>query len=86
MIGLLRLDRVLAIERDGAQRGDVDAVEAADIDGNHLAAIRFLAARKGSDPAFPAEQVMDPFLAELIVDEVLVAGAKSEVLGRNERP
>ena len=70
----------------GRERRDVDVVEAADVDRDHLLALRILAARECPHPALPAEQVVDGLLAELVVLEVLRARAQPEVLGRNERP
>src|SRR4029079_690324 len=75
-----------AVERSGRESGDVDVVEAADIDCDHLIALGIFAARECPHAALPAEQMVEGLLAELIVLEVLRARAQPELFGRHERP
>src|SRR5262245_61574797 len=75
-----------AVERRRLERADVDLVEAAHVDRDHLATLRRDPARERADPALRAEQVMDRLLAELIVPDVVRAGAQREPIGGDEDP
>src|SRR5262249_25372363 len=75
-----------AVEGRGVERRGVDVVEAAHVDRDHLVALRIGSARERAHAALRAEQVMDRFLAELVVLEVLGAGAQRKACGRHERP
>ena len=51
----------------------IDTIQAADIDGDRFAAVGGFAAAERTHPAVAAEQVMDDFLVELVVAELLGA-------------
>src|SRR5713226_1260955 len=55
----LQTAAVERVQRDG---GEVDVVQAAHVERDHLAALRRHPAREGGDPALGAEQVVDAFL------------------------
>src|SRR5262249_55148345 len=75
-----------AVEGRGVERRGVDVVEAAYVDRDHLVALRIGPARERAHAALRAEQVMDRFLAELVVLKVPGAGAQREARRRHERP
>src|SRR5262249_20935533 len=75
-----------AVEGRGLERGGVDVVEATHVDRDHLAALGIRSARERAHAALRTEQVMDRFLAELVILEVLGAGAQREACRRYERP
>src|SRR5262249_62055847 len=75
-----------AVEGRGVERCGVDVVEAAHVDRDHLIALRSGSARERAHAALRTEQVMDRFLAELVVLEVLGAGGQREACRRHERP
>src|SRR5262249_19819046 len=75
-----------AVEGRGVERRGVDVVEAAHVDRDHLIALRSGSARERAHAALRAEQVMDRFLAELVVLEILGAGAQREACRWHERP
>src|SRR5262249_18099238 len=60
--------------------------EAAHVDRDHLIALRSGSARERAHAALRTEQVMDRLLAELVVLELLGAGAQREACRRHERP
>src|SRR4051812_24462884 len=74
----------LAVEVLDAQPCQVDVVETAGVDRHHRP-VRALAARKRTDAAALAEQVMDHLLVELVVGQRLFALLQRERVNRNER-
>src|SRR6516162_5196459 len=63
-----------SVEGSGREARNVQAVEAADIDGDHFAAAWLFSAGKRSHAALPAEQVMDGLLVELVIHQLVGAG------------
>src|SRR4051812_19360077 len=76
----------LAVEWCDTERLDVDAVEAADVDCHHVAAVGSLALRERSHTAITTERMMEDFLVELVVGEIVAARAQRKTGGRNECP
>src|SRR5207245_10918123 len=77
---------VSAVEWGRLELTEIRLVEAAHIDGDHLVAFRIRSTREGAHAAVRTEQVMDGFLAELVVLEAVRARTQREVCGRHERP
>jgi len=75
-----------AVEGRGFERRNVDIVETAHIDRNHFIALRIPAARESAHAAVRTKQVMDGFLAKLVVLERVRAGAQREACRRHEGP
>src|SRR6266851_1387651 len=75
-----------AVERLGVERRDIDVVETANVDRDHLLSARRSSARECPDAALRTEQVVDGLLAELVILEVVRAGAQGEMLRRDEAP
>src|SRR5690606_2212321 len=69
----------LPVELRDLKALDVDALEAADVDGDHLGAVGTGARAEGADAAGLAEEVMHRLLAELIVGDVPLAGEELEL-------
>src|SRR5207302_7477386 len=72
-------------ERRHRDLGELDAVEAADVQRYHLGAVGPLAAGEHVDPAVDAELMPDGVLVEEIFLEVFLAGTELKVLRRQER-
>src|SRR5262245_10950457 len=83
---MLKCLEFLAVERSQRERGYVDLVQAADVDREHVRAVRRDAARIGADAAALAEQVMDYLLGELVVGLRVLAVEQRELRRRNEGP
>src|SRR3712207_3852319 len=77
---------VAAIEGHRADRVQVDAVEAAHIDGHGLGPVRHGTAREGFHAAARAEQVADRLAAELVLRQRVLARPQLEPRGRDEGP
>src|SRR5450432_28868 len=73
------------VELRDVQRVELDAVEAAHIDGDVVAAVAALAAREGLDAARGAEEVVDGVLIEFVVGERVLAGEQRELRRGHER-
>ena len=67
------------------QLRQLDAVDAAHIDGDHVGAVRLGAAREHVDAAIDAELMPDGVLVEEIFPQVFLAGAELKALWRNKR-
>ena len=72
------------VEADHAERRPVDAVQAAHVDGDHLAPGGILAPSEGADAAGWTEVVVDPLRVELVVGELIRAGLQVELIGTDE--
>src|SRR5262249_23057458 len=66
------------------ERVRIDVVEAPDIDRDHLAAVRPLAAREGLDTAGRAEEMMDDVLVELKIGRRAFACEQLEIARRGK--
>jgi hypothetical protein len=62
----------------------IDAFQAADIDGDGGRAVRHLAAGEGLHAACAAEQMLDDLFVKLVCRQVLLAGMQRELAGRYE--
>jgi hypothetical protein len=49
---------------------EIDIVEAADVDGDHLCPVGSAPLGKGADPACVAEQMVDDLFVELVVGQI----------------
>src|SRR5262249_23005035 len=78
--------KITAVEWLGAERRDIDVVETANVDRNHLLSARRFSARECPDPALRTERVVDRLLPELVIPEFVRAGAQGEMLRRDEAP
>src|SRR5262245_66303693 len=75
-----------AIERRDLERRQIDAVQAAHVDGNHVRAVRHLAAGERFDSAAGTEQVMDHLPVELVIRHVVLAKTQGDLVRPQERP
>src|SRR5689334_9139795 len=73
-----------AVERHGFERTDIDALEAPHIDRDHRRAVGLGAVREGFDTTDRAELVVNDLLVELILGEILGAGAQRKLLRRDK--
>src|SRR5580700_106291 len=72
------------IDRRHRELRQLNAVDAAHIERNHVRAIRLGAAREHVDTAIIAELVADGVLVEQIFLQILLAGAQLKALRRHE--
>src|SRR6266511_4999319 len=75
-----------AVEGRGLERCDLDLVQAAHNDRNHIIALRVRSARERAYAALCAEQLTDGFFAELVVFEGFRAGTQRDACRWPERP
>ena len=73
----LRL-KFFAVVRCQGQRAEVDAVETADVDRDHLARARRGAAGEGLDPAFAAELMVNDLLVEIMISYLMLIHVMTE--------
>src|SRR5687768_7963112 len=79
-----QLSHVSAIERHRPERPQIDAFQAAYVNGDGGRAVRHRAAGERLHAAAAAEQVLDDLLVELVRRQVLLAGMQRELAGRYE--
>src|SRR5262249_4944266 len=72
--------KALAVEGDDVQALEIDVIEAAHVDRDHLGAVGPGAARERADAAVLAKEVMDDFAVELVVPQRIFAALQHELL------